>query len=167
MMYPISVLVLGKELREDEHHGLPMSVATPFGHAISRLCPSGYSLRFEMTRNATCKVETLVMIGPALIERVEIGPVLAYDHHVDQDDGRLFVMPHRVLDRMGMLVVHLRVRPELFMYDIDDDRTYAAVHKVAPSPVSQDEPIVDYAPDFGAESYDAQSEIDRMKGRPR
>lgn len=168
ILYPISVLVLGKELREHEQtHGVPTSVVEPFGHAISRLCPSGYSLRFEMVRNSICKVETLVAIGPALIERVEIGPVLAYDRHVAQDDGRLFFMPHRTLERIGLLVVHIRVRPELFMYEIDDDRTYAAVHKVAPSPVAQDEPIVDYAPDFGAEPFDAQREIDRMKGRPR
>jgi len=167
MLYPISVLVLGKELRESEHHGLPLSVATPFGHAISRLCPSGYSLRFDMTRNAVCKVESLVVIGPALIERVEVGPVLVYDHHVDKDEGRLFVMPHRTLERMGLLVVHVRVRPELFMYEISDEQTYAAPHKVAPSMVSQDEPIVDYAPDFGAEPFDAQREIDRMKWRPR
>ena len=167
VLYPISVLVLGRELRESSESIHASQISQPFGHAISRLCPSGYSLRFEMVRNRICKVETLVSIGPALIERVEIGNVLAYDHHADSDDGRLFFMPNRLLEHTSLLVVHVRVRPELFMYELSDDRTYTAPYKVPPSPVSQDETIVDHAPDFGAEPYDAQREIDRMKGRIR
>lgn len=141
LVYPIGVLVLGRELRTRTDSESPFAAtAMPFAHSVTRLTPARWIEPLRIVRNHPCKVETIVVLGPGLIDRVELQGVTLYDRHRSRDeDGRLFFAPYRLLESGHPLIINVRCSPDLFMFDAPS---------ALPDTVAEDEPIVDHAPNW-------------------
>lgn len=132
-VYPISILVLGHELQGTQ--------ASPFAHSVTRLMPNDWLETLSVTRQQIAKVETIVVLGPGLIDRIAMGPFILYDRRSSNDeDGRLFFAPFRILELGHVLSVNVRCSPELFQFDAADP---------LPAATAEDEPIIDCAPGWG------------------
>lgn len=145
LVYPIGVLVLGRELRPALDAELSVirtaPEVEPFAHSLTRLTPARWVEPFRIVRDRTAKIETIIVLGPGLIDRIEMQGATLYDRHRSNDeDGRLFFAPYRVLQSGHPLHINVRCSPELFLFD-------------APSPLpettAEDEVIIDHAPTFG------------------
>jgi hypothetical protein len=92
-------------------------------------------------------VETIIVLGPGLIDRIELQNFVLYDRNRSQDeDGRLFFAPYRVLEADHYLVVNVRCSPDLFLFDAPDP---------LPEASAEDEVIIDYAPGFARRKNEA------------
>lgn len=134
LVYPIGVLILGQEKGED-------GSIYPFAHSVTRLTPARWVEPLRIQRKLDVKVETIIVLGPGLIDRIELQSMILYDRNRSQDeDGRLFFAPYRVLSAEHPLIVNVRCSPDLFLFDAPDP---------LPPPSHEDETIIDYAPGFG------------------
>jgi hypothetical protein len=97
---------------------------------------------FVIRRPRVAKVEQISSFGPCLLERVSISGSIYYDRANHEEDGRVLFAPMRILESDNALEVIVRVMPELFMFDLDN---------VPSSTDIEDEPLIDYAPDWNSE----------------
>lgn len=140
-IYPIGVLIQGQELvNREEESTLVRARTRPFAQSLTRLTPANWVEPFRIMRNADCKVESVIILGPALFDRIEIQGVTIYDRRQsNEEDGRLFFAPYRVLQAGHPLTLTVRCTPELFMFDLER----------FPQDVDhQEEPIIDCTPNW-------------------
>jgi len=103
--------------------------------------PSEWLETLEVSRRCIAKIETIVVLGPGLIDRIDLGGLIVYDRRASCDeDGRLFFGPYRVLEVGKRLAVSVRCSPELFQFDAPDP---------LPPATGEDEVIIDCNPGFG------------------
>lgn len=143
-IYPIGVLIQGQELVDRNNESMLVPVTTrPFAQSLTRLTPANWVEPFRIMRYAHCKIESVIILGPALFDRIELQGVTIYDRRQsNEEDGRLFFAPYRVLQAGQPLILTVRCAPQLFMFDLDR----------FPQDVDhQEEPIIDCAPNWPGE----------------
>jgi hypothetical protein len=129
LVYPVGLLVMGKQVIQRplerakpwEPEGTAPGVESevrPFGFSLTRFMPAKWLEPFVMMLDNPCKVESIVVLGPGLLERVTYLGQMLYDRNQSHDeDGRLFFAPYRVINSGQQLVMSVRCQPALFMLD--------------------------------------------------
>lgn len=142
-VFPISVLVLGKEIHsldgEPYSFGSRKIEARAFAFSVTRLIPDKMTEQFSIAREPVSKIEYLLVMGPGLIEMVTMGHVIVYDHRQHSDEGTLFCSPFRVLEPGWLMNITVRCAPELFMLEAP---------MIPRESVSEEHPIIDDDPSF-------------------
>lgn len=128
-VYPIGILVMGRELRllepratlakmtGKEPWGPPCHQVNPYVYNLVRFAPADQLVPFVMVKTSIIQIISIHAFGPALIERVVFdGLTVIYDKLAESEgEGKLFICPERVLESQHPLHVELRCMPELFM----------------------------------------------------
>lgn len=130
LVYPVGLLLMGKQLVERQQQRRkpwevddgseipPISEVSPFAYSLTRFMPAKWLEPFVLTLDNHCKVESIVVLGPGLLERVAYLGEILYDRTQSRDeDGRLFFAPYRVIQRGMPLTMSVRCQPALFMLD--------------------------------------------------
>jgi hypothetical protein len=94
------------------------------GRSISRMLADRFSSVLEMRFSVPVRVDTICALGPCTIERAEVGHHIAHPYPTiehGKPEPTLFVYCTRVLDAGERLLVQVRCRPELFMFDADPE----------------------------------------------
>lgn len=143
-VYPIGILVMGRELRLLEPRatlekvqgmtpcGPPSHQVNPYVYNLVRFAAADLLVPFEMVKSSIIQIISIHAFGPALIERVVFDGTIIYDKLAEAEgEGKLFICPRRVLQAQHPLHVELRCMPELFML--------GARHVEEPSTLTSDE----------------------------
>ncbi len=132
IVYPIGILVMGQEMKileprstlarvlGQEEEGPPRHKIVPFVYNLVRFAPAASVVRFVVRRNSTLRVDSVHAFGPGLIEQVMIATDILYEKQPNNEDGKLFFCPHRLVEEGWDLALSVRCLPELFMLEGGD-----------------------------------------------
>lgn len=121
-VYPCGVMIVGERLESNPTDSSAAWKIHPSGRTVSRMLRAGYFGTISFTFSETWRVSTICCVGPCLMVRATIGSILIYPYPTGpSQDGTLFVLADRILERSHPMTIEVQCLPQLFMLDGDEE----------------------------------------------